>query len=382
MNSAFDVIIAGLGAFGAATARSLAGRGVRTLGLDRFQPPHDRGSHHGRTRIIREAYFENPLYVPLVRQAYDAWTGLEEESGQELLHLTGGLMVGPPDGELVGGTLASARRHGIAHELLGAGELRDRYPRMRVPDGMVGVLEKRAGVLDARGCLQALLDGARAACTELRFDEPVEDWTADGDGVSVRTPRGEYRGGVLVLAAGPWLGRLLGEAVPIPLRVQRQVVHWVLAARSAEDFRVGHLPVAIWEQVPGRFFYVVPDMGDGVKAALHHGGQVTDPDRVARPATDVDREAIRHVLTRFLPDAAGRIRESSVCLYTNTPDGNFLLGRHPLHPRVVLVGGGSGHGFKFAPVLGRLTAALALDEEISPQITPQGNPLDPGRFDR
>lgn len=374
MSERFDVIVAGLGAFGSAAARALARRGARVLGLDRHEPPHELASHGGRTRIIREAYFESPLYVPLVRTAFEAWDALGEEAGRRLFERTGGLMIGPADGELIQGTLASVREHGIAHELLGAVDLRARFPRIEVRDAAVGVLEARAGVLDGPACVEALLRSARDAGAHLSFGEPADAWTADGNGVEVTTPSGRYRADALVLATGPWMGRMLdGDGLP-RLRVERQVVHWF---QAPEGFRARDFPITVWEHVPGRFFYTIPDQGAGVKAALHRGGQVTDPEQVRREVTDGDRDAIRHLVERFLPALAGPVAESSVCLYTNTPDGHFLLGRHPRESRVILTGGGSGHGFKFAPVLGELAADLATGEALAFDLSP----LDPGRFD-
>lgn len=377
LSKRFDVIVAGLGAFGSAAARALARRGANVLGLDRYQPPHELASHGGRTRIIREAYFEAPLYVPLVRAAFDAWNALGEDTGRRLFQPTGGLMIGPADGELIQGTLASVREHSIAHELLGAVDLRARFPRLEVRDAAVGVLEERAGVLDGPACVEALLSSASDAGARLNFGEPVEAWTTTADGVEVTTPSGEYGADALVLATGPWMGRMLaGDGLP-RLRVERHVVHWFRPPAAPASFQAPDFPVTVWEHVPGRFFYTIPDLGEGVKAALHRGGQVTDPEQVRREVTDGDRDAIHHLVQRFLPGLAGTIVGSSVCLYTNTPDGNFLLGRHPREPRVILAGGGSGHGFKFAPVIGELAADLAMDEAPPYDLSP----LDPGRFD-
>ncbi len=345
--------------------------------MDPEVPPHTGSSHHGRSRIIREAYFEGSQYVPMVRESRRMWETLEAEWGQTLIHSTGGLMIGPADGTLIRGTLASARTHGIPHELLGAVDVRSRFPCLQVPDAAVGVLEERAGVLEAELCITALLEGARSAGADLRPGEGVTEWAPDGDRVVVTTKRGKYRARALVLAAGPRLGRLLPDSTVPPPRVERQVVHWVRPSEARADLAVGALPVTLWEHVPDRFFYLVPDMGHGLKAALHHGGQISDPDAVRREVTEPDREAVRHVLQRCLPGAADRIVESSVCLYANTPDSHFLLGPLPHRRQVIVAGGGSGHGFKFAPAVGTVAAALALNEDVPFEISS----FDPGRFD-
>ena len=190
MTAVYDVAIAGLGAMGSAAAWQLALRGQRVVGFDRFRPPHAMGSSTGKSRIIREAYFENPGYVPLVRRAYELWADLEHSSGRELLQTTGGLVIGPEDGTLVGGALASARLHGVPHELLAAKEISARYPPFHPDPTLAGLLELRAGVLMPEDCIGAMLEQAGRAGAELRFDEPVLAWEPEGDGVRVTTGAG------------------------------------------------------------------------------------------------------------------------------------------------------------------------------------------------
>jgi sarcosine oxidase len=358
----YDVVVAGLGAFGSATARALARRGARVLGLDPHAPPHDRGSSHGRTRIIREALFEDPLYVPLVRQAFQGWKALEAEAGIELFRPTGALAIGLPASELVRGVLESARTHDLAHEVLAAGELERRFPALSVSSDQVAVLEHRAGVLMVEACIRAALGGAAAAGAELRTGEALTGWEVAGDHVVVTTAGGPVRAGALVLALGAWMGQAYGAGGGAFLTVERQVVQWFEPARHPARFRSDALPVVLWEFGPEEFFYAIPDTGEGLKAGLHHGGAVVTPDRVDREVSEGEARALHEVMVRILPDAGGRSLGSSVCLYTNTPDRHLLLGRHPEHARVVLAGGGSGHGFKYAPAVGDIAAALALGE--------------------
>jgi len=192
MSATFDVAVAGLGAMGAAAACHLARRGLRVVGFDRFSPPHDRGSSHGETRIIRVAYFEDPRYVPLVRRAWELWTALEHDAGERLLERTGGLMIGPPDGELVRGALASAKAHGLEHEALSPPASAARFPAHHLVPGDVAVWEPLAGVLRPEPCVEAHLEGARRAGAELHVDEPVLAWEPDGEGVRLRTARGDW----------------------------------------------------------------------------------------------------------------------------------------------------------------------------------------------
>jgi sarcosine oxidase len=192
----------------------------------------------------------------------------------------------------------------------------------------------------------------------VRADEPAATWAADGDGVEVRTARARYRASTLVLCAGAWLARLVPE-LDLPLVPTRQVLFWFVPAANPERFAPERFPIFIWEDEPGRFLYGFPDHGDGVKVARHMEGEATDPDRVRREVSAGEAEALRAALARCIPDAAGRLRESAVCLYTNTPDQHFIVDLHPAHPQVVIASPCSGHGFKFASALGEVLADLA-----------------------
>ncbi len=355
MSAAYDVVIAGLGAMGSSTALRLAEAGVRVLGLDRLRPPHAFGSSHGSSRILREAYFEHPLYVPFARRAIEAWREIEALSGTQLLRSTGGLMLGPPDGEVVGGALLSAREHRLPHELLEAREIERRFPAFSVPDGEVGVWEPRAGILDPERCIETMLSLARGAGAELRFGVTLLGWGPDGESVRLSTDAGEISCGRLVLAAGPWLPGLLGPAVP--LSVERTVQHWFRPRVVDGRFAGGRCPIYIWESAPGRVWYGFPDLGEGVKAALHHQGEPAHPETVRRSVDDDEVAAVRRLLDRHLPGAAGELLRSAVCMYTNTPDGHFVIDRHPDAAGVWVVSACSGHGFKFSSAIGEVVAA-------------------------
>lgn len=355
-----DCIVAGLGAMGSAAAYHLARCGQKVLGFDRFRPPHDRGSSHGATRIIREAYFEHPAYVPLVQRAYELWSELEQRSGAVLQRRTGGLMIGREASDVVQGALRSAREHGLAHELIAAAEIRRRFPALCPDDDMVGVLEPRAGILFPERCVAAHLTLAREAGAELRFDEPVLRWEAARDGVRVLTPRGEYVSRRLVVATGPWMQALL-PALAWPLTIERQVLYWFGAQSGGDLFDPSRCPIHLWQFDGQRYFYGFPDLGEGVKVARHHDGRVTTADEVDRDVAIEEIEDMRSVVRRFLPLADGPLRGSAVCLYTNTPDEHFLIDRHPAHPEVLIVSPCSGHGFKFASAIGEIVAGLIVD---------------------
>lgn len=352
----YDVVIAGLGAMGSAAAFELSRRGLRVLGLDRYTPPHAFGSSHGETRIIREAYFEHPTYVPLVQRAYELWRALERESGTTLLRETGGLMIGRPDCALIAGARRSAELHGLPHTLLAAADVRQRFPALRPDDDMVAVWEPRAGILFPESCVSAFLSRARHHGAHLRFDEPVRYWEAD-DHVRVYTELGQYRARRLIVAAGAWVSALL-PGLALPFHIERQVLHWFDPGQASADFAPDRCPIHLWQFDGRRFFYGFPDLGTGVKAGFHHAGEAATAEEIRRDVTPAEVDAVRTVLRRFLPGADGPLCASVVCLYTNTPDEHFWIDHHPTQPQVLVASPCSGHGFKFAPVIGEILADL------------------------
>lgn len=360
MNAQHDVIIVGLGAMGSAAACHLARRGVRVLGLDRFRPPHALGSSHGRSRIIRSAYFEHPAYVPLVLRAYELWDQLAARSGRELLRRTGGLMIGRPDGVLVLGAMRSAELHGLPHALLDAVELNHRFPILQPEADMVGVWEPAAGVLLPEDCIDAHLGLARQHDAALHFDEPVMDWQGDGDGVRVFTGKGEYRATQLLLTAGAWIGSLL-PAMASEITVERQQMYWLTPRERVADFAPERCPIHLWEWAPQRYFYGFPDLGDGVKLAVHHEGECSDPDSLRRSIDEVEISAMRALVQRFVPSANGELRAAEACMYSNTRDEHFWIDRVAGQPQVLVASPCSGHGFKFASVIGEVLADLLIE---------------------
>ncbi|HKS36533.1 MAG TPA: N-methyl-L-tryptophan oxidase, partial [Verrucomicrobiae bacterium] len=263
MRGGYEVIIVGMGAMGSAAAYHLAKRGKRVLGFDRFAPPHTLGSSHGKTRIIREAYFEHPLYVPLIQRAYELWAELESESGDKLFRQTGGLMMGRPDSVVVAGARRSAEEHRLRHELLSAHDVRLRFPAFHPADDMIAVWGPRAGILFPERCVEAHLASARRRGAELAFDEPVLRWQPDGDGVRVFTTKGEYQTDQLLFTTGSWLTLFIAE-LRLPLTVERQIQFW-FEPRNPAWFQPDRCPIHIWEHEPGKYFYGFPDLGDGVK---------------------------------------------------------------------------------------------------------------------
>ena len=366
MNS-FDVIVVGVGAMGSSACYHLARRGLRVLGLDQFDIPHALGSSHAGSRMIRLAYYEHPDYVPLLRRAYQLWDELEAVSGQKLLYRTGGIYIGPAGGDLVAGSLRSAREHALAHEQLDWSELRRRFSQFKVHESWSGVYEPEAGFLLPERVVAAYAEAALRASADLRGREAVLDWEQHARGVTVRTARGEYHADRLVFCGGPWTGKVVRD-LGVELNVTRQVLAWVWP-RDPASFALGRLPVWAIDHLDGSIHYGFPMMNDipGFKLAHHAPGPFTDPDRVARDVQPGDEGTFRPVLKQMIPGADGPVLSMKVCLYTNTPDHHFIIDRHPAHDRVSIACGFSGHGFKFASVVGEILADLATGSGPRPE---------------
>ncbi len=360
MTDTYDFAIAGLGAMGSAAAYHLAKKGASVLGLDRYAPPHTLGSSHGETRIIREAYFEHPSYVPIIQRAYELWEQLEEESGRDLFLQSGGVMVGPPDSTLVTGAELSARMHHLPYERLSPAEVTERFPALTPAEDTIAIWDSRAGILFPEDCVRSHLDVARANGADLRFDEPVESWEPDGDGVRLRTGKGEYSAGKLLLSAGAWIPGLM-NGVSLPLEVERQVLVWFEPKANPGHFDPDRCPIFLWDHGQDRHFYGFPNMGTGVKVALMHQGEETEVDSLDREVSQQDEEAVRAMLERYLPSANGPALSAQVCMFTNTPDTHFLIDFHPETPQTLIASPCSGHGFKFASAIGEILAELLSD---------------------
>ena len=363
----------GCGVMGASVTYNLARRGLRVLNLERFGVNHKFGSSHGRTRIIRMAYYEDPRYVPLIRRAYDSWRELESKSGKTLLQITGGLMVGREDGELVPGDLKSARAHGLSHEVLSPSEAEKRFEAFTLAKDCTAVYERDSGILFAEGCVRAFVGLGSEEGGEFRFSEEVKDWKSRAEGVEVETASGTQVADRLVVCGGAWNGRLLHGAVP--LRTERQVPLW-FSSGGQDVFAPPRMPVCIIEEEKGVIFYGTPELGHGVKVGRSHGGEFGEPDSLSREVTEKDIAPVREFVARRLERLEGPPIASTTCLYSNTPDHNFAVGLLPADPRVVVVSACSGHGFKFASILGEVAADLVTQGKAAQDISF----LSPGRF--
>ncbi len=345
---------------GSAAAYHLAARGSSVCAIEQFDPGHDRGSSHGLSRIIRLAYFEHPLYVPLLQRAYSLWRDLERESGTRLLHITGGIDAGPPGTRIVEGSLESCRVHGLRHEVLTGSEVNRRFPAYHMPADYRAVYQPDGGFLEPEQCIRAHVAQAIRHGAVVRSGKRVTGWTRAGDGVIVRLGDDELRGRQLVIAAGAWMPKLVPTLAPL-LRPERQVVAW-FGVQDAPAFTPAQFPIFVMTTPTGHFYgfpeYDVPGFKIG---KYHHRAEPVDPDGVNR-AVDADDEAVlRECVRDFFPGANGPMLRASTCIFTNTPDEHFIIDRLPDAPEALVVSACSGHGFKFCSVIGEVVADLVAD---------------------
>jgi sarcosine oxidase len=372
----FDAIVVGLGAHGSAAAAALARRGQRVLGLERFGRGEAFGSSGGWSRMIRIAHFEHPWLVPMATASWDRWLDLERESGTSLLTRTGGLYGGPAGSAIVAGARASAGGHGLPHEVLDAAEIHRRWPILEPAEDTVAVLEKQAGTIRIDRAIEAQLAVAEHAGGRLEFGQRVVDWRpATGGGFEVETNGGQVLGGEhLVLNAGPWIAGLLPD-LKLPLTVEREIPMWFWPTVDPTSVGADRLPIWVLRDAGTTFYGIPHDPELGLKVSIHHWGTFVDPDTVEREVGPDDVDRVRAFLQTRMPAADGELANAKVCLYTNTPDETFVVDRHPVAPGVAFASPCSGHGFKFAPVIGEILADLALG-------APPSWPIDAFRANR
>jgi sarcosine oxidase len=319
------------------------------------------GSFVGKTRVTRTAYFEHPDYVPLLQRAWDRWLALERECGERILYPTGGLYAGAAGSEIVEGSLRSVREHRLAHEVLEGDELARRHPWLR-SDGLIAIVEERAGYLIPERAIASHLAVAERNGAELRFEDGADDWSPEPDrsAVNVHTRSGSVvRARSIVLTAGAWLPSFLPD-LQLPLVVERVPLFWY---EPADPAPFTDIPVYVVETDDGTY-YGFPYL-DGLKVARHGTGDLTHPDRLRREMVPDEDERVRRFIRRYMPAGEGPLRSWKICMYTKTPDEHFIVDRHPKYPSVVFASACSGHGFKFASVMGEILADLALDGSTS-----------------
>jgi sarcosine oxidase len=373
-----EVIVVGLGAMGAAVSWHLARRGVGVLAIDRYAPPHDRGSTHGESRITRLAVGEGDEYVPLVRRSHELWREIEAASGHTLLTQTGGIVIGGSEVGFVTRTREIAVRHGITHEILGGGELRRRFPMFAATEGASAYYEPDAGYVRPEPAVAAQLGLAADAGARLRLAEPVLEWRASSEGVRVRTAVGVHDADQLVLCPGPWINQLFPEGSE-HFAVFRQLLLWFPI--TGDPPGLGEMPIFVWDfggELSGfvhlRGFYGFPPLAGsagGVKVATEQFTRTTEPDGAQHPATPGEAALMRRdVIGERLPWLGSTPLRTASCLYTSTRGSRFVIDRHPAHDNVMVVSACSGHGFKHSAAVGEAVAQWITGQPVEIDLRP------------
>jgi sarcosine oxidase len=357
MPKRYDAIVIGVGGMGSAIAYQLARRGFSVLGLEQFDIPHDRGSSHGVHRIIRLAYFEHPTYVPLLRRAYELWREIEKTVGEKLLVVTGSIDAGYDWDSVVRGSLVACEQHQLSYELLDRTELRRRFPAYVLDPGMVAVYQPDGGFILSERAIVSYVTAALDIGAEIHAREPVLNWEPCGSGVRVVTRIGEYRAAHLVLSAGAWISKLVPGLLHCAIP-ERQVLMWV-HPKKPKLFRLGAFPVFNLKGPLGHFYGLPIFSIPGFKLGkFHHRNEIADPDYMDREIHREDEEVLREAIRSYFPEADGPTMGMKTCIFTNMPDGHFVLDRLPDSPQIAIAAGFSGHGFKFCSVVGEIMADL------------------------
>lgn len=363
MNNSYDCIVLGLGGVGSAAVAHLALGGRRVLGIDRYCPPHSYGSSHGQTRIIRKAYFEHSDYVPLLKRAYELWRQLETECGDKLYFATGLLQAGPADGEVLSGVRRSASEHDLPIENMTMAQASLRFPGLVGDPTWQAILEPDAGYLKVEACVTAHLQSARQSGAQLLMNQPVVNWHAKLNQVSVATANQTYFANSLIIAAGPWAAQCLNR-YRFPLHILRKHLYWYPAPKNYHQ--ENGFPCFFYD-TPNGYYYGFPSISDdktgaiqGLKVARHSGGEeIASPTEDDHAEDTQDRKVVDSFLQQYLPGVQRPLSRWAGCYYTMTPDQNFIIDCLPDTPNVTIVAGLSGHGFKFTSVLGEIAAQLA-----------------------
>ena len=359
----YDLIVIGFGGVGSATLYHAAKKGWSALGLDQFGPSHNKGSSHGQTRIIRKAYFEHPNYVLLAEEAFERWDELNNRHRTKpeikaLFEPAGVLQIGRPESEVIVGVQKSAAEHDLKLEQFSPDQIHQRLPILNINPDHIGLFEPEAGFLRVEHCVAAHLSQAKKRGAELISDCVVQSWSATDNGIEVVTESGTYRTDRLAICAGAWSASVLSE-IDIELKVLAKQQNWYQIDRVEQKY-VNNFPALFIEEDDGEQFYCLPELDShGMKVCRHTGGQVVDDANQLDRDVDSDDLALNEAfMDRRLHHTKHRLVHHSMCMYTMSPDGHFVIDRHPQHSNVAFAAGLSGHGFKFTPVLGHRLVEL------------------------
>ena len=367
LSQEFDCIVIGVGGMGSSTLYNLAKRGRRVLGLEQFDIPHAEGSSHGVNRIIRLAYYEHPSYVPLLRRAYELWSEIESVTGEQLLYKTGSIDTAPSGHEVFEGSLESCLLHDIPHRVLNHAQINEEFPGYQLPPGHMGLLQGDGGFVLSERSIVAYANAAMSTGAEIHAREVVSGWEPDQGGVRVFTDRGEYTAERLVITAGAWTSGMVPilDDLAVP---ERQVLAW-LQPIDGSLYTPEVFPVFNAYFDEGRYYgfpvYGIPGFKVG---RYHHLEEVIDPDFAIKTVNSEDEAVLRSAVEKYFPKANGTTMTLKTCMFTNTPDEHFIVDLLPANSQVAVAAGFSGHGFKFASVIGEILADLAINGETEHNI--------------
>ena len=379
MDKRYDTIVLGLGAMGSAALYQLSKKTGNVLGIDQYAPPHKLGSTHGDTRITRQAIGEGEQYVPLALRSYEIWDELEMLSGNKLLYRNGGLLLGSIEGPPVRGrkdfirqTIDIAKKCNIEHEVLSTEDIEQRFPQFKVQEHEIGYYEKNAGFLKPEACIETQLDLAKKNGAQVNINEKVLSFTQEGDVVKVVTDRGEYLADKLIVSAGPWVSQFFPEYADL-FKIYRQVLYWFDVENSYEQYRTENFPIFIWDFGNGEDIYGFPAIDGatgGIKIALEDYSINTTPEKVERTVSiEETMRMYDKFVKNYLNGVTDKCLKSISCLYTVTPDADFIIDTHPTKDRIILASPCSGHGFKHSSAVGEILAQLAIDGKTTIDIS-------------
>ena len=360
MNNTSDVIIIGLGAMGSATSMFLSHNGIKVIGFDSYSPPHEFGSSLGHTRVIREAYHEGTTYVPIVQRAYEIWLEMNENSKVPIIETYGGLLIGRKTGDIEN-ALKSANKYDIPIKKMTSDEISQKFSVLNPPKEYIGLLESRGGAVFVENSINHMLNTALNNGSIHKYNERVVRWSKKSNYYLVETNLGNYKAEKLVFSSGAWITKLI-PTLKLPIKIERQVLFWFSPRKNPDKFKSINLPNSGWDLDNGLSFYTMPNLENrGFKVAMHHNGEFVDPDTLIRESNDSDLKMVRDFLEEYIPDGNGELIDSKVCMYTDTPDQDFLIDSHPDDENIIICSPCSGHGFKFTPAIGEICSSLIIN---------------------
>lgn len=366
----FDVAVIGAGTMGMAAGAFLAQKKVETVLIDAFDPPHNHGSHHGDTRMIRHAYGEGRHYVTLVKRAQQLWEELEEQTSYRIFKKTGVIGLGSKDSSFLKETIAAARKYELPLEVLNSDEVNENWPGFSVPEHFIGCYEAESGFIYSENAIRAYKEMALKNGAELVTNTPVQHIEIDDKiGVKIITENKVFRAKKVIITVGAWASKLLPD-LKLPIQPTRKAFGWFGAPGNLYD--QSSFP-SFYIEDQDDMCYGFPSIdGAGLKIGRSDGGQKIDPNQHTQNfgQYDSDEGELRSFLASYMPEANGTLIQGKTCLYTLSTDNDFIIDHHPENDRLIFACGFSGHGFKFASVMGEVLTQLATEGRSKYDISP------------